>query len=73
MLKNPAKYERDISSAKFTATSRQDSPHSLLSVSADNCQGALVDESGMVRSQMGTHNRSENCRSAWDVLYDTTH
>jgi hypothetical protein len=30
-----------------------------------------VDESGMIRTQMGTHNISENGRSAWDALYDT--
>jgi hypothetical protein len=28
----------------------------------------LVDESGMIRNQMATHNG----RSAWDALYDTT-
>jgi hypothetical protein len=26
----------------------------------------------MIRSQMGTHNRSQNGGSAWDALYDTT-
>jgi hypothetical protein len=31
-----------------------------------------VDESGVIRTQMGTHNRLENGRSAWVVLYDTT-
>jgi len=72
MLKNPAEYERDILSAKFTVISRQVSPDSLLGVSAGICQRALVDESGMIRTQMGTHNRSENGRSAWDALYDTT-
>jgi hypothetical protein len=34
-------------------------------------QRALVDGSGMIITQMGTHNRSENSRSAWDALYDT--
>jgi hypothetical protein len=33
---------------------------------------ALVDELEMITTQVGTHNRSENGRSAWDVLYDTT-
>jgi hypothetical protein len=35
-------------------------------------QETVVDESGMINIQMGTDNRSENGRSAWDVLYDTT-
>jgi hypothetical protein len=26
----------------------------------------------MIRTQMRMHNRSENGRSAWDALYDTT-
>jgi hypothetical protein len=26
----------------------------------------------MIRTQMGTHYRSENSHSAWDALYDTT-
>jgi hypothetical protein len=47
-------------------------PASLLNVCAGICQRALVDESGMIRTQMGTHNRSESGRSAWDTLYDTT-
>jgi hypothetical protein len=29
-------------------------------------------ELGMIRIQMGIHNRSENGRSAWGALYDTT-
>jgi hypothetical protein len=33
---------------------RQVSPASLLDVSTGNFQGALVDESGMIRKQMGT-------------------
>jgi hypothetical protein len=38
---------------------------SLLGVSADICQKALVGESGTIRNQMGMH-------SAWDALYSTT-
>jgi hypothetical protein len=34
-------------------------PASLLSVSADICKRALVNESRMIRTQMETHNRSE--------------
>jgi hypothetical protein len=42
VLKNPAEYERDISSAKFTAISRQLSPESLHGISAGIFQRALV-------------------------------
>jgi hypothetical protein len=35
MLKNPKDYERDISSAKFAAISRQVFPDLLLGMSAD--------------------------------------
>jgi hypothetical protein len=38
---------------------REVSSASLLDVSAGNFQRTLVDESGMIRNQMGTHNRSE--------------
>jgi hypothetical protein len=31
-----------------------------------------VDESGMIRTQIRAHSRSENGRSTWDALYDTT-
>jgi hypothetical protein len=31
---------------------------SLQNISAGKCKRALVDESGMIRTQMGTHNRS---------------
>jgi hypothetical protein len=41
------------------ATSRQVSPPSLLDVSAYNFLRTLVDEAGMIRAQIGTHNRSE--------------
>jgi hypothetical protein len=34
------------------------SPASLLDVSAGYCQKALIGESGMIRAQMGKHNRS---------------
>jgi hypothetical protein len=59
MLKEPNRYERYTSEEKFTASSRQVSPASLLVVSAVNCQTALMDKSGMVRTQMGTYNTSE--------------
>jgi hypothetical protein len=51
MLKIPAEYDRDTSSAKFTDFSLQLSA-SLPGVSAATT--TLVDESGMFRTQMGT-------------------
>jgi hypothetical protein len=41
------------------ATSREVSPASLPEFSTGYCQRALVDESGMIRTQMGTHNRQK--------------
>jgi hypothetical protein len=55
VLKNPAEYERDISSSKFIAISRQVTPDSLLGVSAGVCQRSVVDKSGTIRTYMGTH------------------
>jgi hypothetical protein len=57
MFKKLVEDERDILSAKFTAVS---------------CQRALGIESGMLRTQLGTDTNSEDGRSAWDALYDTT-
>jgi hypothetical protein len=48
MLKKPAEYERNVSSAKFATISRQVSPDSLLGVYAGICQRALVDKSGII-------------------------
>jgi hypothetical protein len=50
MLKNPTKYERDISSAKYTSISLQVSPYSLLDISSGIYQRVLVDESGIFRT-----------------------
>jgi hypothetical protein len=47
-------------------------PATLLGASAGICQRTFVDELEMIRTQMGTQNSSENGRSAWDALYDTT-
>jgi hypothetical protein len=63
---------KEISSAKFTAISRQLSPDLLLGVSAGICQRGLVDESGMIITQMRTCSTLGNGRSAWDALYDAT-
>jgi hypothetical protein len=67
MLKNPAGYERYFV-GKIYRLSRQVSPDSLLDVCAGIWQRALVDVSGMIRTQLGTHNRPENGRSAWGAL-----
>jgi hypothetical protein len=69
MLKVPTEYERDTSSVEFKNVSCQ-LPDSLLGVSCD--QRVLEDESRIMRTQMGTRNRSENGRSTWGALYDTT-
>jgi hypothetical protein len=73
MLKFPAEYDRDTSSAKFRAISRQIYFPLLPVVSAGYCQRALVDESGTIRTQMGTQNTLKNGRGAWDALCNTTH
>jgi hypothetical protein len=62
----------DTTYRKIHAISRQEFPALQLGVSAGICQRALLDESGMIRSHMWTHNISENGRSAWDALHHTT-
>jgi hypothetical protein len=63
MLNIPAKYEilgqqnSRTFLAKFLLAS-------LLGVSAGVCQRALMDESGMIRTHMGTHSSSENGRNS---------
>jgi hypothetical protein len=47
-------------------------PAKLQGESAVICLRTLMDESGMIGSQMGMQNKSENGRSVWDVLRDTT-
>jgi hypothetical protein len=59
MLKNHMHVKRDTSQAKFMAISHQAFPALLLDVSAGICQRALVDESGIIVTQMGTGNRPE--------------
>jgi hypothetical protein len=56
--------------AKLTDFLAKFLPALLLGVSSGICQRAVVDESGMIRTQMGIHSRSENGRSAWNALYD---
>jgi hypothetical protein len=55
MLKIPTEYDRNTSLDKFKDIFRQLAA-SLLGVCAATRE-ALVDESGMIRTQMGTHNR----------------
>jgi hypothetical protein len=71
ILKSSAEYAIDISSAKLTAISCQVSPDWLQGVSVGVCQRAPVDESGIIKTQIATHNTSENGRSVWGALYDT--
>jgi hypothetical protein len=59
MLKALTSMKIAISQAIFTANFRQVSPATLLGVSAGNCQTALVDESGMIITQIRTQYRSE--------------
>jgi hypothetical protein len=72
MLQIPAEYDSDTSSAKFKDISRQVPPCLATRFFAGICQRALVDESGMIRTLMETHSRSEYGRSGWDALHDTT-
>jgi hypothetical protein len=53
MLKNPADYEKGTLSEKYTAIFAKFLPASLLGVSGGKCQTDLVDESGMISTQMG--------------------
>jgi hypothetical protein len=59
MLKNPMSMKEILHRQNSVLISRQVSLASLLDVSASNCQRALVDESGVIRTQMGMHNRSK--------------
>jgi hypothetical protein len=52
MLKIPKEYERNTSSAKFTVIYRQVYTASLPDISAGYCQRAVVDGSGIIRTQM---------------------
>jgi hypothetical protein len=56
MLKNPVECERDILLAEFTATSCQIFPDLLLGVCWYLPESSGF-ESGMIRIQMGMHNR----------------
>jgi hypothetical protein len=47
-------------------------PVSLLGVSTGKYQKPLVDESGMIRTQMGKAQLIRSGRSVWDALHATT-
>jgi hypothetical protein len=57
MIQNATGMKRDTLYAKFITISHQVSPALLPDVCAGYCQGALVDESLMIRTQMGMHSR----------------
>jgi hypothetical protein len=59
MLTNPTDIKEIIIKQNLLAISGQVSPALLIGVSAGNCQRFLVDESSIIRTQMGTHNGSE--------------
>jgi hypothetical protein len=63
MLQVSAEYDRDTSQQILINIARQLTA-SLLSVSAGTYRRAVVVETGMTKTQMGIHNRSENDRSA---------
>jgi hypothetical protein len=71
MLKIPTEYDRGTLPAKLTDFFAKFLLLRLLGVSARIFRKAVVDESGMIRTQMETYNRSDNDRSSWDALYDT--
>jgi hypothetical protein len=59
MLKNPISMKEILRRAKLNGHFFAKVLLLLLDVSAGYCQRALVDESGMIRKQMGMHIRSE--------------
>jgi hypothetical protein len=65
MLKISAVY--DLNTAKFKDIRRK----SLLRCLVLQPE-SMVDELGMISTQMGMHNRSLNGRCAWEAFYDTT-
>jgi hypothetical protein len=72
MLKNPAKYDKDTSPAKLKNISRQAFSCLATRYLCWYLPQSFVDESGMIGTYVGTHNRSENGRNALDALYDIT-
>jgi hypothetical protein len=67
MLNNPAEYERDISSAKFTEISQKVSP--------DSCWHLPGSSGGRIRNDKNSNGDAQLIRkwaNARDALYDTT-
>jgi hypothetical protein len=65
ILKIPEEYDSDTFPAKLTDISHQGFPYFATRCLCGYFQRVQVDESGMTRTQMRKHNRSENGRSAW--------
>jgi hypothetical protein len=57
MLKIPEEYDTYTSLGNLSTFLAKFLPASLLGASAGICQKALVDESGMIRTQMGKHDK----------------
>jgi hypothetical protein len=57
MLQNPTGMKKGTLWAKYTSIYRQVSPASLPDVFAGYYRRALVDESGLIRTQIGNRNR----------------
>jgi hypothetical protein len=69
MLKSPAEYDRDTTSAKFKGIFANSLPRYWMPCCK---QRALVDDSRMAKKEVEKHNRSDKGRSAWDAFYDNT-
>jgi hypothetical protein len=59
MSENPTSMKEILHRQNATTISRQVSPACVVDVSDDNFQRAVVDESGIIRSQLGRHNKSK--------------
>jgi hypothetical protein len=58
-IKNPVSIKEIVCGQNSGSFSCLISPAFLLDVCSGNCQRALVDKSGMIRNQIGTHSSSE--------------
>jgi phosphoribosyl-dephospho-CoA transferase len=70
MLKIPAEYDRDTTSAKFKVISRKVSPCFATRCLCCN-QRALMDELGTIMTHMGITIDQKMVAVAWDASYDT--
>jgi hypothetical protein len=62
MLKNFTSIKEIFNRQNSAAIFCPDSPDSLVVVSAGNCHRAMLDDSGMIRNQMGTQSGPGICR-----------